>query len=235
MTAIREVVDLPEAPVYLHPLDLPAARRLWRRAWLVESSVPFLSLATAVALLFGTSALALFTVPFLVFGIGAVAALLLRREAWAFIPERRKLGERLPVPLSWSLSRAILFAGAIGAVAALQARYLYDHSPATDAMSALAGSYTGVTLFATVGVGALIGGVLIRRINVRRMLLACPALLAISSASLYAIHLDTPAHPQVSNDFRNLTVLVLGVIYLLMRLTRFLISRTVHPSAGSAR
>jgi hypothetical protein len=61
-------------------------------------------MVAAVAMVFGSSALALVAVPFLVLGVGGVAGILLRREAWAFIPERRKLGSFRPVPLTW-LSR----------------------------------------------------------------------------------------------------------------------------------
>lgn len=110
---ITELVDLPDPDVQplVHPLDLPEARRLFRRHWLITTLTdPPVGLCVAGLLWFATHSP---VVPVVVGLAIVVPGWFARRpcldQAWSFIPNKRQDRQRRP-PLSWELVSRTVFA-----------------------------------------------------------------------------------------------------------------------------
>jgi hypothetical protein len=101
--ALRETVELPEGDGRLHPLDVPAARPVWLRAWLVRRLAAPAVLVGLVGLMFlhGGEAFVVADLALLIWAGARIGAWLLYREAWAYIPRRRADFAARPAPLRW--------------------------------------------------------------------------------------------------------------------------------------
>jgi len=110
---ITEPVSLPSRDVQplVHPLDLPEARGDFRRAYVTRAlTSPGIALVIAVLLWFLVENwVAPVTTFFSLAIIGYFAASWSEREAWSYIPrKRRDLGRELP--FSWQLASSVLLA-----------------------------------------------------------------------------------------------------------------------------
>ena len=112
MSDITEIVDLPDPAVQplVHPLDLPEARGLFRKSWLVASlTSPPVGLCVAGIIWFASQN---FVVPLIagavIIGFGMLASRFFRNEAWAFIPRKRQDRQRL-LPVTWELGASLAF------------------------------------------------------------------------------------------------------------------------------
>jgi hypothetical protein len=126
---IEEVVALPDPSTQplVHPLDLPEARTLFRRGWLVGaiSSLPVAALIAAVVAYAGRNAVG----PIAVFLALTVFGTLARRwytdRAWDYIPRKRQDRARA-LPAAWELASAGILALVLG-VALLLVVFRLDH------------------------------------------------------------------------------------------------------------
>jgi hypothetical protein len=149
MNDIAELVDLPDPATQplVHPLDLPAARRVFGMWWLVGTVAnPAVGLCVAALAWFASQS---YVVPlvagFTLVGAGALVGHRLGEEAWAFIPRRRQDRER-PLPISWDLASAMLFAALLAAVLVLAAARLGQADVAPDVRAFAFGSGAAAAL-----------------------------------------------------------------------------------------
>jgi hypothetical protein len=102
-TIVAEVVVLPDGDGRLHPLDLPAARRIWMVAWLLDRSALLAAVLILAGWLFvaGVGGLDVVVGPLVIWAAGRVGAWLLYREAWAYLPRGRSELSGRRAPLRW--------------------------------------------------------------------------------------------------------------------------------------
>lgn len=119
---ITETVNLPDPSVQplVHPLDLPEARREFRKAWLIDSlSNAAVCLCLAAIVWFLTES---WVPPAFVFaatlGFGWMARRWSLREAWEFIPRKRQDRAR-PLPAFWTVGSAVTLAIVLAAASVL--------------------------------------------------------------------------------------------------------------------
>lgn len=119
-SGVNEIVDLPDPAVQplVHPLDLPEARKHFRRSWLIDSATgPGVAACLAALVWFASQS---YVVPLIaglaVLVLGRLATGFSEREAWAFIPRKRHDRARV-LPWTWRLGSgltvAVLLAAAI--------------------------------------------------------------------------------------------------------------------------
>jgi len=117
-----ETVDLPsvdEQPL-VHPLDIPEARKDFRRAyWTRSFTSPGVALVVAAILWFYVDTWVFPVLAFLSLAIiGYFAAAWSDREAWGFIPRKRRDLDR-PLPFWWELASAVILASLLSVGALL--------------------------------------------------------------------------------------------------------------------
>lgn len=122
--SVTEIVDLPDPAVQplVHPLDLPEARKHFRRSWLIDSATgPGAAACLAALVWFASNS---YVVPliagFAVLGFGRLACEYSAREAWAFIPRKRQDRTRL-LPWTWRLGSGLALAVLLAAALVLTA------------------------------------------------------------------------------------------------------------------
>lgn len=122
MNGITETVELPDPAVQplVHPLDLPEARRDFRFAfWIRALTNPGTALVLAALTWFLNESWVLPVVVFVILAvIGHFAAAWSDRQAWGFIPRKRRDDARR-LPFSWLLGRALIFASLLAVGLAL--------------------------------------------------------------------------------------------------------------------
>jgi hypothetical protein len=174
---ITELVDLPDPAVQplVHPLDLPAARRLYRRSWwtgalsgwpvgvLVAALVWFASGSYLIAVLVGA----------LVLVLGPLAARMPATEAWGHIPRRRQDRAR-PAPLAWEVGAAAVGALLLAAAIVLTALRLDRPAVPVGVRQVVLGMGAAVVLLAVLDAA----GGLRRAAGGRRALLKLPGIVA---------------------------------------------------------
>lgn len=192
MTEMTELVDLPDPnrQPLVHPLDLPAARRLWHRSRLIGALAnPATGLCVAAIVWFGTHHF----LPPLIAGatiavFGGLASYMFASQAWQYIPRRRQDRERTP-PIVGDLGAALALAVVAGVALLLLAVRLGRDDIGTEVRQFTFGAGAMVCLLMIVELAALI-----RR--PRRALVRLPAVLAVIGglAAAYSNWFD-PASP----------------------------------------
>jgi hypothetical protein len=124
MSSVTEIVDLPDPALQplVHPLDLPEARKHFRRSWLIESATgPGVAACVAALIWFASNS---YVVPLIaggaVLGFGRLAVEYSAREAWAFIPRKRQDRARV-LPWIWRLGSGLTLAVLLAAALVLTA------------------------------------------------------------------------------------------------------------------
>jgi hypothetical protein len=124
MSSLTEIVDLPDPAVQplVHPLDLPEARKHFRRSWLIDSATgPGVAACLAALVWFaGNNFVAPVIAGAAVLVFGRLASGYSAREAWAFIPRKRQDRERL-LPWTWRLGSGLTLAVLLAAALVLTA------------------------------------------------------------------------------------------------------------------
>jgi hypothetical protein len=117
MNHIEEVVALPDPQTQpmVHPLDLPEARTLFRRGWLVGAltSLPVAALVAAIVAYAGRNAVGPIAVFLALVVFGTLARRWFTDRAWDYIPRKRQDRER-PLPALWDLGSAGILALVLG-------------------------------------------------------------------------------------------------------------------------
>ncbi len=115
---IREEVELPDPAVQplVHPLDLPEARRSFRRGWLIGAftSLPVATLLAAMLGYLGHTVIGPVLLFLALILIGHYASKWNTDRSWDFIPRKRQDRER-PLPRGWEMIAAGILAVVLGA------------------------------------------------------------------------------------------------------------------------
>jgi hypothetical protein len=185
MNDIEEVVALPDPSTQplVHPLDLPEARTLFRRGWLVGavSSLPVAALIAAVVAYAGRNAVG----PIAVFLALTVFGTLARRwytdRAWDYIPRKRQDRGR-PLSQWWDIASAGVLALVFGAALLLIVVRLGRDDVPLDVRSYTFGMCAVAALL--VVADAVIG--LVRASGRRRALASLPGVAVVAVATILA-------------------------------------------------
>ena len=182
MKTVIETVALPDAAEHplVHPLDLPEARGHFRRAFVIGAlTSPGLALVLAgLSWFLGES----WVTPVIVFVSTAVLGWLARRyslrEAWAYIPRKRRDHDR-PLPFAWLFGSALLFASLLAIGVLLVARRLGadDIDPGIRDYTFGAGAAAAILSLVVFGIASIRG-----RVPRRSTLFTLPPIVALAGA-----------------------------------------------------
>jgi hypothetical protein len=194
MNDMEEMVTLPdpETQPLVHPLDLPEARTLFRRGWLVRSctSLPVATLVAAIVAYAGRNAVGPIAVFVALVGFGTLAGRWFTDRAWDFIPRKRQDRDR-PLPPLWDLASAAVLALVLG-VALLLIVFRLDRDDVPVEVRAFTFGMCAVAAVLVVADAAL---GLARPARRRRALAALPGVVVVATATIlaYAIWFDGAA------------------------------------------
>jgi hypothetical protein len=181
--AIRETVELPEGDSRLHPLDVPAARRVWLRAWLVRRlALPAVLLGLmGLMLLHRGEAFVVADAALLIWAGARIGAWLLYREAWAYIPRRRADFAARPAPLRWVMIDAHITA-VLAVAVGLAVMHWFGSGPDGQTRAFILGTWlaAGVVWAAEIGYRA-------GRRQWRKALTAVPFMCALAGLDGFAL------------------------------------------------
>jgi len=182
---IREEVALPDPAVQplVHPLDLPEARSLYRKARLVAAftGLPVAALVAAIVAYAVRHVIPPLVVFLALSVFGALAVRWSTDRAWDYIPRKRQDRER-PPPRSWELASAVVPAVVLGVALLLIVFRLDDTDVPLDVRSY---TFGGCAVAALLVVGDVAAG-LVRAAARRRALAGLPGMLVVVGATVLA-------------------------------------------------
>lgn len=181
MKSIKEQVALPDATTHflVHPLDLEAARRPFINSWvfaIIGSPQVFAAVAALVWVLSNN-----FVAPFLAAGstllFANLASAWFRREAWGYIPGKRRDTERRLRGMN--LLAAVIEALALAAAVVLLILWFADRAVSPEVVAFATGTVTAVALL----MAAEVVVTAVRTRNGAEVLVPLVNLLAVASVS----------------------------------------------------
>jgi hypothetical protein len=185
MNDIEEVVALPDPEIQplVHPLDLPAARTLFRHGWLVGAltSLPVAALVAAIVGYAGRNAVGPIAVLLALVVFGTLARRWFTDRAWDYIPRKRQDRTR-PLPVTWDLASSGILALVLGAALLLVVFRLGRDDVPADVRSYTFGMFAVVAVL--VLADAALG--LVRPSSRRRALAGLPGTLVVAAAAILA-------------------------------------------------
>jgi hypothetical protein len=182
---MEEMVTLPdpETQPLVHPLDLPEARALFRRGWLVRActSLPVAALIAAIVAYAGRNAVGPIAVFVALVVFGTLAGRWFTDRAWDFIPRKRQDRDR-PLPPLWDVASAGVLALVLGVALLLIVFRLGRADVPVDVRAYTFGMCAVAALL--VVADAAVG--LVRPSGRRRALAALPGVVVVAVATILA-------------------------------------------------
>lgn len=210
--SISELVKLPDPAIQplVHPLDLPEARRLFLRMWLLKVvTSPRIALCVAGLVWFASQS---YLAPLIAGGvlitIGIVLGQHLSECAWEYIPRRRQDRSR-PLPVWWELCSSLLFAVLLAAVVLLVAMRLAQPDLIPEVRAVILGMGAALGLLVLIEFAAKI----VRQRGPRRReaWFSLPTVVVVLAGLVVAYYLFFPATSLPSTEW-----VLFGVVLMLV-------------------